>query len=297
MTTGTACTAPAAAPDGRGTGSGATAGTSTIASGTASGSDTTSSTTTSATTPTQSAAEIFGEAVAAAKAATSFRITGTVRTGLDELHLDIAGRVDGTNQSVRMVYSAKGSVELLTIGEQTFLKVDQVAAASLGAKNPAAIAGKWIAAPGSLAASFADVNLEQMVILLESITKFDPTVTTQLVDGITCYRLTSSGADAGVAYVAADGSSRLVRLVATGTQQSDLSFSQWNDVDPFPVPDPKTVIQLPTTGPSPSTSSTSPGTTMPGTSAPGTSMPGTSMPGTTSSGTSTTGRTPPTTSR
>lgn len=222
--------------------------------------------TTSADDGNLTALQVFTKAVDRAKAATSFRVTGSVPGGTEQVAVDIAGRVDGTNLDVTMTFPSKGVMELLTVGGRSYLKVDQKAASYLGAKNPATVAGKWIAAPPVLTTSFAEVNLSKVISLMGTINRFDPAVEKVSCASGTCYRLTSSGEDPGSALIAADGTFLVQRVQGTGSNASDLAFSQWNAVPVFSAPKPSEVITMPTATvtpvpPTPSVARSAPPTT------------------------------------
>lgn len=207
-----------------------------------------------------SALQVFTKAVDAAKSATSFRVTGTVPGGNEQVAVDIAGRVDGTNLDVAMTFPSKGVMELLTVGGRSYLKVDQKAASYLGAKNPATVAGKWIVAPPVLTTSFAEVNLSTVISLMGTINRFDAGVEKVSCASGTCYRLTSSGDDPGSALIAADGSFLVQRVQGTGGNASDLAFTQWNAVPLFTAPKPAEIITMPTATVTPTPAPVIPGT-------------------------------------
>lgn len=194
--------------------------------------------------PSLTAGQIFTKAAANASAATSVHVVGEITNSSERVRVDMSGRIDGTNQDVSLAFDTKGTIVIRTVAGATYVKVDERAAAALGAKNAAGLSGKWIAAPAALVAPLADVNLKTLVARMGTIERFDDRVEKVQCGAIECYRLTTSGVDAGVALVAADGSFTVQRVQGSGPSRSDLAFSQWNAVPDIPAPAAGEVITL-----------------------------------------------------
>ena len=176
---------------------------------------------------------MFAAAKAAATAAKSAHITGTMTSAGMEGTVDVAGLLDGTNATVSIDVPSEGSVEMLTVGGWMYIKGDAQFWKTSGAEAMGRAAGtKYIKVAASAAASMGDITIKSLLDTLFSDTAVgalatDTSVpTTATVDGTKVYVLKSS--DGGVIDVAADGSDAIVHVVKAGTDSGDISFSEWN---------------------------------------------------------------------
>ena len=239
-------------------GSGATTSPPTTAGSSSTGSSSSSastspSTSTTSTEPTPegvSVAEIFGAARTTAQAATSGRVRGTVTSDEGRVGIDLAGRTDGTNQTLRLTTS-EGTLTVLTVAGKYYL----VAGKDFWKKNAgdaaaAQLAGKYVLMSEEDASSFGSFTLGALVDEMFSDSELSPldqirtTVTATTQAGEQVYVLTDRLSDTGKVVVTADGKAELRSIQVGGASPGSLSFGQWNAVPPIKAPAPKDVVKL-----------------------------------------------------
>ena len=201
---------------------------------------------------TGSAAALFQQLRKSGTSANSVRIKGTVANGAATskavtVHIDIAGDLAGKNNTA-IVKDDTGTMELLTVGGQTYLKADTAYWTKNGNAAIAKLAaGKYIKVPATSAVKMNDTTVGKLLdqIYLAAAGKLNATVKKTEVNGAPAYLLTTQANDTRL-YVSADGQAHLLRVEGTKGQLSAWNFTQWNAVPPATAPPAGQVATLPT---------------------------------------------------
>ncbi|MYU23599.1 hypothetical protein [Streptomyces sp. SID8352] len=198
------------------------------------------------------AAEIHTKARAAARAAGTVRLHGTVEAGGATYTLDMRLRSDGGTGSV----AAKGATfRLLRIGDQLYLKADAGFWTHDGGDESAAgkLADKYVKVPQGDPAYQRFSGFTDKDQLLDGLLTLHGTVDKDgrhEQGGVRTVRITGDRGDGGSLDVSLEGTSYPLRLVRAG-RAGTLGLSDWNK--PFPLEEPAEADtldygkQLPTT--------------------------------------------------
>ena len=212
-----------------------------------------SSSSTTATEKTPSASDLWTRARATALAAKSAHIAGQMTNDGDTLVIDLAGTVDGKNQSLELSEGGDSKVTIVTVGGKNYLSatekfwVDQVGADL--AKN---LQGKYVILPAAQAKEFGDLTLKglltemfedkELSVLQGANAKVEKTT----VDGADAWKVTERvGSDGAALVVAADEKATLLRIQGTKDSPGKLDFSEWDKVPALQAPAKSAVIELP----------------------------------------------------
>ena len=196
-------------------------------------------------TPTVGA--VFQQAQRSVLSAGTARLTGWVVKSGQRLTIDIAGRVDGTNQSMRMSLGTSGSMTALIVDGTVYVKGDKTFwDGSAGAGSGDRIGSKYVVLTGTDATDIASVTMKELLTGLFSDSSLSGlrSVTTVArrgtVDGQDAYVLTDTragtGSSAGEVDVMTDGTARLIAVRTVGTQQGEVHFTEWGGVAPVAAP-------------------------------------------------------------
>lgn len=220
----------------------------------ASGSSTSSSsssTTTEAKPP--SAAELYAQARKTALASESGHISGEFTDAGDTLSIDLAGTVDGSNQSLELGQGADSKITILTVGGKNYLSAtEDFWAQQVGATRAKTLRDKYVNLPAAQAKEFGDLTIKGMLTdmfddkELSVLEGANTRVSKTTVDGADAWKLTErSGGDGAALLVSADGKATLLRIEGPKDSPGKLDFSEWDKVPAVTAPAPSKVIDLP----------------------------------------------------
>ncbi len=227
---------------------GCSGGTGPTASGTGTG-PTVASATPTPSPSAPSVADVYRDARTAALSAESGHAVGTVTSDGTPLRVDVEGLANGSNQKVFITTPAGGVAEVLTVGNDYWVGGDEAHWADVTGdpKAAKALVGKYAPVTKSDATELGAFTLRS--ILTDAFARPDLAVlesdtgaaTTTEVDGRRAYVL---GAEGGARlWVAADGSSTVLRLVGPKSAPADLTFSDWGRATTFTQPPPDRVVE------------------------------------------------------
>ena len=180
----------------------------------------------------KSGKQVIADAVKAAKAATSFHMSGQITTTGQQIGLDLTiAKGKGAMGSITL---GGQKVDLLIIGSDGYMKASAAFwtqfAGSAGGAIAHLVGGKWVKFPTTNAqfgpiAGFANSNI------FDSVASSDGTITNK---GATTYKgqgvVKLFNAKNGTAYVAATGTAYPVAFVGTGTGVGGaITFDSWNN--------------------------------------------------------------------
>ena len=220
--------------------------------GAASGSGTDAAATSPTAAPSPSAptvADVYRDARTAALSAESGHAVGTVTSDGTRLRIDVEGQANGSNQKVLITTPKGGVAEVLTVGTDYWMGGDEAHWADVTGKPKAAeaLVGKYAPVTQGDATELGAFTLRS--ILTDAFAQPDLAVlesdtgaaTETEVDGQPAYVL---GAEGGARlWVAADGSSALLRYVGPKGAPADLTFSDWGRATTFIQPAPDRVVE------------------------------------------------------
>ncbi|WP_116115025.1 hypothetical protein [Austwickia chelonae] len=174
----------------------------------------------------------------AARSASSVRISGELSNEGEQMRLEVAGMVDGTNRKSSV--KQKGQwVEVLTVGKKTWVKpLDQATATAMGL--PAAVVGKYLEAPTSQGSEVEGMDARKLLEHFtspgpEQISKAAATLTQGSEQGRSTWVVTQKVPDGEAKIVvSADGKGELLHI--SSPKLGTISFSMWNAVPAFPAP-------------------------------------------------------------
>ncbi|GAA4727411.1 hypothetical protein GCM10025782_27530 [Pedococcus ginsenosidimutans] len=210
-----------------------------------------SSTTTKAEPP--SASSLYAKARKTALAAESGHIAGTMTNSGDKFTIDLAGTVDGTNQSLGLGRGADGKITILTVGGKNYLSAtEDFWADQVGAGPAKTLQNKFVILPAAQAKEFGDLTIKglltemfedkQLSVLDGANTRVEKTT----IDGADAWKLTErSGGDGAALVVSADDKATLLRIEGPTDDPGRLDFSEWDEVPAVTAPAPSKVIELP----------------------------------------------------
>ena len=204
-----------------------------------------------ATTPTVGA--VFSQAQRSVLSASTAHLSGWVVKSGQRLTLDIAGRVDGTNQTLQMSLGTSGSMTALTVGGAIYVKGDKTFwDSSAGAGSGDRIGDKYVILTGSDATDIGSVTMKDLLTGMFSDSSLSAlkAVTSQVrratVDGQDAYVLTDTragtGSSSGELDVTTDGTARLIAVRTVGSEQGEVHFTDWGAVGPVLAPPPAEVL-------------------------------------------------------
>lgn len=217
---------------------------------TASGSGTGTASTTAAPSPSApTVADVYRDARTAALSAESGHAVGTVTSDGTRVRIDLEGQANGSNQKVLITRPKAGVAEVLTVGTDYWAGGDEAHWAHVtgNPKAAKALVGKYANVTQSDATELGAFTLRSILIdafaqpdlaVLESDTG---AATETEVDGRAAYVI---GAEGGTRlWVAADGSSTVLRYVGPKSAPADLAFSDWGRATTFIEPPPDRVVE------------------------------------------------------
>ncbi|MFL6153564.1 MAG: hypothetical protein ACJ72B_14390 [Ornithinibacter sp.] len=229
---------------------GCTGGAEREASGSGPATDSTAATSTAAPSPSApTVADAYRDARTAALSAESGHAVGTVTRDGTRLRIDLEGQANGSNQTVFIATPKGGVAEVLTVGTDYWVGGDEAHWADVTGNRRAAkaLVGKYAPVTRSDATELGAFTLRSILIdafaqpdlaALESDTG---AATETEVDGRPAYVL---GARGGTRlWVAADGSSTVLRYVGPKSAPADLTFSDWGRATTFTQPPPDRVVE------------------------------------------------------
>ena len=194
-------------------------------------------------------ADVYRDARTAALSAESGHAVGTVTSDSTQLRIDVEGQANGSNQKVLITTPKRGVAEVLTVGTDYWMGGDEAHWADVTGQPEAATAlvGKYAPVTKGDATELGAFTLRS--ILTDAFAQPDLAVlesdtgaaTETEVDGQPAYVL---GAEGGARlWVAADGSSALLRYVGPKGAPADLTFSDWGRATTFIQPPPDRVVE------------------------------------------------------
>lgn len=201
--------------------------------GSSSSSGSASSSTTEKKVP--SSGEVYKQVRAAAMAAKSGHVKGTVSQSGDTMTLDMGGVADGSNGKT-VISTKDGKITVVMAGAKAYVGGDaKFWTSSAGAAEGAKLVGKYVELPaaqakeftsglslkGLLDEMFSDPQLSKMQNLTTKVTE-------TTLDGQAAYLLEDRVAKDGQIYVSADGKGQLLKIVGTKDQPGSLEFSEWD---------------------------------------------------------------------
>ena len=210
-----------------------------------------SSTTTEAKPP--SASELYAQARKTALASESGHISGEFTDAGDTLSIDLAGTVDGSNQSLELGQGADSKITILTVGGKNYLSAtEDFWAQQVGATRAKTLRDKYVNLPAAQAKEFGDLTIKgmltdmfddkEMSVLEGANTNVEKTT----VDGADAWKLTErTGGDGAALLVSADGKATLLRIEGPKDSPGKLDFSEWDKVPAVTAPASSKVIDLP----------------------------------------------------
>ncbi len=218
------------------------------ASGTGTGSTATSPT----AAPSPSAptvAEIYRDARTAALSAESGHAVGALTSDGKRLRVDVEGLANGSNQKVVITTPKKGVTEVLTVGTDYWVGGDEAhwADVTRSRKAAKALVGKYARGARSDATELGALTLRSILTGAfaqpdQAVLETDTGAATETeVDGQPAYVLGPEGGPR--LWVAADGSSTVLRYVGPKSAPADLAFSDWGRATTFIEPPPDRVVE------------------------------------------------------
>ena len=210
-----------------------------------------SSTTTVEKTP--SASDLWTKARATALAAKSAHIAGQMTNDGETLVIDLAGTVDGKNQSLELSEGGDSKVTIVTVGGKNYLSAtEKFWADQVGADLAKNLQGKFVILPAAQAKEFGDLTLKSLLtelfedkglsVLQSANAKVEKTT----VDGADAWKVSEKvGGDGAALVVAADEKATVLRIEGTKDSPGKLDFSEWDKVPALEAPAKSKVIELP----------------------------------------------------
>lgn len=195
------------------------------------------------------ASRIVDDALAAAKAAKTVHVIGTIDSGGDQIAIDL--RLVNGRGGVGTVTYKGDKADVMRVGQQVYFRAPGAFYTHQGAPAAAGqlLADKWIVAPSSNA-DFADFSsMTDMKALFTNGLKPEGTpakVGTATVDGVQAVKLVDrkNGKDAGALYVAASGTPYPLKIDsgAASDGTGKVRFAEWNK--PVALTAPKGAIDI-----------------------------------------------------
>lgn len=210
-----------------------------------------SSTTTEAKAP--SASELYTKARATALASKSAHIVGEMTNEGKKLVIDLAGNVDGLNQSLELSEGGDSKVTIVTVGGKNYLSAtEEFWADQVGADLAKNLEGKFVVLPDAQAKEFGDLTLKSLLTEmfedkgLSVLQSANATVEKTTVDGADAWKITEKvGGDGAALVVSADEKATLLRIEGTKESPGKLDFSEWDKVPALEAPAKSKIIELP----------------------------------------------------
>lgn len=208
------------------------------------------STTTQAVLPTSK--ELFDKARATALAAESVHLTGTVTNDDAPMDIDLAGRLDGSNQKLELGVGAGQQATILTVAKRYYLLGnDEFWTEQGGADLADTLEGKYVLVPAADAKDFGDLTVKEALTEL-----FDDSdvkamgdsgkVTKGRLEGSEVYTLSDArGAQHGQMFLSADGKATLLKLIGPRDDPGQMTFTEWDEVAEVKAPPKSKVVELP----------------------------------------------------
>jgi hypothetical protein len=218
------------------------------------GSGTTSSISASSTTTAElpTSTELFDQAKATALAAKSVHLSGSVTNDGVPMDIDLAGQLDGSNQTLELGLGAGLKATIFTVGKKYYLLANDEFWTEQGGGDLAdALKDKYVLVPAEAAKDFGDLTVKDALTEmfededLQAIGK-SGTVAKGRLDGAEVYTLSdAAGAQQGQLFLSADGKATLLKMIGPRDDPGQLTFSDWNEVAPVKAPSASKVVELP----------------------------------------------------
>ncbi|NHA67601.1 hypothetical protein [Phycicoccus flavus] len=192
--------------------------------------------------------ELYAKVRKTALAAKSGHVTGRVTSGKEKVSLDIEGTVDGTNQRA-VVTIGSGEVEILTVKKKYYLSGDaKFWREQTGNANAAKVlVGKYVKVSGSDAKAVADLSIGSILDAmftdkdLGALADVTSTVETRSVKGQDVWVASDpSGSEIWVD----PETERLMKIVITGDDAGQVTFSDWDAAETVSAPPAGKVLSL-----------------------------------------------------
>lgn len=210
---------------------------------------TSAATPTSTPSPLPSAEALLEKANADARNAQSVRLLVVGTRNGQRAEAELAGRMDGSNQSVRHTVG-DGVLRILTVDgfEYTQANEEYMKAEDTPPEKIARLRGKWIKSPGVELA--AELNPQQLlqpehlpIILTE---KPNIKVTAEDLAGVPAYKISDASVPSKAVWVSADDKNRFLRIAGVEGEEviwfGDpntpfvMDLSDWDAVEPVSAP-------------------------------------------------------------
>ena len=213
----------------------------------------TSSSSSSTSTKAPSASDLYAKARTSALAAKSAHIAGQMTEKGDTLVIDLAGTIDGKNQSLELSEGGSSKITIVTVDGTNYLSAtEEFWADQVGADAAKTMQGKFVILPAAQAKEFGDLTLKGLLTELfedkgmSVLQSANAEVETTTVDGADAWKLTDRvGSDGAALVVSADEAATLLRIEGPKDSPGKLDFSEWDKVPAVTAPAPSKVIDLP----------------------------------------------------
>lgn len=197
-------------------------------------------------TPTLKGQELLDKSKAAALAATSVHLKGSIVDSGSTMALDFNGATDGSNGSYSITQGDQ-QVTILRIGADGYLKANAAFwKRNAGGVDTTKVVDKWVKSP-SLVAKMKDFTTASLLTSMYKDVKVDAEVKTDTVDGAAVYVLTDS-TSASPGKLMLDAKTylpvKLTGVDAKGTS-GEVTFTDWNKAPAPQAPPAAEVVTVP----------------------------------------------------
>jgi hypothetical protein len=192
--------------------------------------------------------ELYTKVRAAALAAKSGHVSGTVTDSGDKVSLEVEGRTDGSNQKAAFSVG-NGTATVLTVGGKYFMSGDSKFWIEQTGDTAAAkvLKGKYVKVSAADAKDMGDLSLGGLLkemfqeSELSALEKATGSVETRVEGGKQVW----VAADGSGSEMWVDPTTALpVKLVVTGKDAGELTFDRWNEAETFTSPPASKVVTL-----------------------------------------------------
>jgi hypothetical protein len=204
----------------------------------------------SPTTPAEpSMGELYTKVRAAALAAKSGHLSGTVTQDGQKTSMDVAGLADGSNQKLVIgVGEGKGKAEILTVGGKYYMSGDKRfwKEQTGDAKAADLLVDKYVLVSAADAKELGDLSLGALLkemfeqSELSTLEKLTSSVETRTEDGAKVW----VASDGSGSEIWVDPETELpVKIVVSGDDAGELTFDSWNSAKKVAAPPAKDVVK------------------------------------------------------
>lgn len=192
-----------------------------------------------------SVGDLYKKVRASSLAARSGRVRGSVTSGGEKVTVDIRGTVDGSNQRAK-IGIGKGTAEILTVKGRYYMGGDAAFwTEQAGGAAAKALVGKYVAVSAEDAKDIGDLNIGKILgemfdeSELSTLERLTSSVETRTEDG----RKVWVASDPSGAEIWVDpASTHLVKIVITGADAGEVSFSEWDAAKAVTAPPASKVV-------------------------------------------------------